>query len=354
MEQRSPLDEKPGGRPPGLGERLDAALTARGFTTRGLRVRAVVTAVVSVAVAAGVGVFLTDNLTNTFGPDSVCEGAVSADALNDALGPGTVGEQKFGDGHLRSGTAICMATVSYGMFGNNRSVTVELRKNSSLSVLADDTEARLFSASANGGAAGAAFDHRAWALLPGDCDSGLRVTVRSSGGDRPGARKLAGLSVSTANRIAMQRRCGSSPVPAPHELSETGKERDLDPSATCGLPGLTVSATPQAPGLRETVTTATDPMWACRIHSNADPRSSATFTIGTDPRLLTPSAPDGEPGFGRARWVEPGEMVVTCQGRPTYFRMDWSDFRDPVPDSDAAWKQFLTAGGRAIGCEPIM
>ncbi|HJD83315.1 hypothetical protein [Kitasatospora aureofaciens] len=333
---------------------IGAALERRGFTTRALRARAAVVGVALAMVAAGVGAFLVGNLSNAFGPGSVCEGAVSADALHDALGPGAVGEQKYGDGSLHSGTAFCRATVSYGVFGNERSVTVELLKDTGLSVLADDAEARLFGASANGGAAGAAFDHRAWALLPEDCGNGLRVAVRSGGDDRSGARKLAGLAVSAANRVATQRACGRVPMPVPQELSEAGEDHDLDRNAVCGLPGLTFATAPGGAGLRETVTTATDPLWACRIRSTGDPASSAAFTIGTEPRLLTAGVPKDEPGLGRARWVEPGEMVATCHGKPAYFRVSWDGIQKLVPDSDETWKQFLTAGGRAIGCEPIV
>ncbi|MGW1173905.1 hypothetical protein ACWD4P_09275 [Kitasatospora sp. NPDC002543] len=352
MKETQHTTGQPGDRS-AVGGRLDAALDRRGFTTRALRVRAAAAAVAVTAVVAGAGVLLADNLTNVFGPGSVCEGAVSADLLNDALGAGKVSDQGFGNGDLRSGSAFCMAKVSSGVFGNERSVTVELRRNGDLSVVAKDSDARLFAASANGGASGAAFDHRAWALLPEACDSGQRVAVRADRGERPGAEKLAALAVSTADRIASQQGCGASPMPAPHRLSAAGQDRDLDHNAVCGLSGLTMP-TVQGPAVRETVTTATDPLWTCLIHSDADPRSSITFTIGTEPRLLAPEAPKDEPGTGRARWVKPGEMTATCQGRPTYFRMDVSGFPDLVPDSGSAWKQFLTAGGTAIGCEPIL
>ncbi|MFD5431270.1 hypothetical protein ACFWJ4_03680 [Kitasatospora sp. NPDC127067] len=338
----------------GLAGRVDAVLDRKGFTTQGLRVRAAVAVVAVTVVAAGAGTFLVDNLTNAFGPDSVCGGAVSADLLNDALGPGKVSDQAFGDGHLRNGSALCMAKVSSGVFGDERSVTVELRRNPDLSVVAQDSEARLFGASANGGASGAAFDYRAWALLPQGCDSGQRVTVRADRGERPGAGKLAALAVSTADRIAAQQGCGTSPMPAPHQLSPAGQDHDLDRNAVCGLPGVTVPETPGGPVFRETVTTTTDPLWTCLIHSDANPRSSITFTIGTEPRLLLPAPPKDEPGVGRARWIKPGEMVATCQGRPTYFRMDLNGFWDLVPDSKTTWTQFVTAGGKAIGCEPIL
>lgn len=334
-------------------DRTDAALQRRGSSSRRPRVRTALAVAAVTAVVAGAGAFLTNNLSNAFGPDSVCGGAVSADALTAALGSGRVSEHTYGNGQLRSGTAFCVATVSRGILGNDRSVTVELRENTGLSTLGDDSGARLFAASANGGAAGAASDNRAWALLPEGCADGPRVTV-SSGDDGPGARALAELSVTVANRIAGQRTCGSTPMPAPHVLSEAGTDHDLDLNAVCGLPGFTLPDLPGNHGLRETATTATDPLWACRIHTGARPGPSVSFTIGTEPRLMAPAAPKDEPGLGRARWVGPEEMVTSCQGKPTVFRLSWDGAQKLIPNDDETWKQFLAAGGKAIGCEPIL
>ncbi|MFE3875312.1 hypothetical protein ACFXPX_13050 [Kitasatospora sp. NPDC059146] len=340
-----------GGTPDGSG---DADPDRRGFTTWPLRVRAAVAVTGVAAVLAGAGAFLANNLSNAFGPDSVCGGAVSADALTAALGSGRVGEHTYGNGQLRNGTAFCVATVSRGIFGSDRSVTVELRENTGLSALTDDSAARLFAASANGGAAGAASDHRAWALLPEGCGNGLRVTVSSGGDDGRGARNLAEFSVTVANRIAGQRTCGSTPMPAPHVLSEAGADHDLNLDAVCGLPGFTLPDLPGNHGLREMATTATDPLWACRIHTDANPGPSASLTIGTEPRLLTSTAPKDEPGLGRARWVGADEMVTSCQGKPTVFRLSWDGAQKLIPNGDETWKQFLVAGGKAIGCEPIL
>ncbi|MEV7600900.1 hypothetical protein AB0O91_26370 [Kitasatospora sp. NPDC089797] len=342
------------GRVDGTDGGTDPALDRRGFTTWPLRLRAAVAVTVAAAVAAGAGAFLADNLSNTFGPDSVCEGAVSADALTGALGSGKAAGREYGDGHLPAGTAFCRATVSRGIFGNDRSVTVELRRTTDLSLLADDPTARLFAASANSGAAGAASDHRAWALLPEGCDNSTQVVVSSDGDEGPGARELAGLSVAVANRIATQRSCGTAPLPAPHDLSAPGAEHALDRNAVCGLPGFTLPDAPGSPALREAATTATDPLWTCRVDTAASPRSSVAFTIGTEPRLLAADAPTNDPGLGRARWVQRDEMMTTCQGRPVHFRLSWKGPQKLIPDSDEIWKQFLTAGGRAIGCEPIL
>ncbi|MFF2078900.1 hypothetical protein ACFVXG_29625 [Kitasatospora sp. NPDC058162] len=322
-------------------------------TPRPRRLRAAAIATVALAALAGGTAFLTDNLTNAFGPDSVCGGAVSADAVNDALGWGKVSDTMYGDGKtLKADGSSCVAKVSRGIFGDDRFVAVDLRKSSSLAPFAVDAGSQLFAASANGGSAGAVRDSSfAFALFPADCDSGQQATAKSRSSDAPG---LARLAVSVANRAAEQQGCGKERLPAPHELTAAGTDRALDRNAVCGLPGLTMPDTPGGPAYRATVTPGTDPLWTCRIHSDTDPRSSITFTIGTDPRLV--ATPTGNPGptLGRAQEVGTFEAVATCQGRPTRFRFTPDGLWDLVPDGTTTWKQFLAAGGKAIGCEPIL
>ncbi|MFJ6616787.1 hypothetical protein ACIQOW_04280 [Kitasatospora sp. NPDC091335] len=302
------------------------------------------------ATAVGGSLLLTVNLTNTFGPDSVCEGAVSADALNDALGWGRVSAKTYGDGKLDTPGASCVATVSNGIFGNERIVVIELPKAGDLTRFKVDAESQLFTAAANGGAAGAVHKSSyAFALFPESCDKGQRATVKSASSDAP---KLAGLATSVANRVAAQQGCGGTPLPAPGRLVPAGTDRPLNRGAVCGLPGLTMPDTPGGPAYQETVTTATDPLWACSIHSDADLRSSITFLIGTDTRLVQPWTLDSKPAFGRAQWVGQHEVTATCQGKPTRFRFEADGFRDLVDKT--TWERFLTAGGEAIGCEPIL
>ncbi|MGW3076275.1 hypothetical protein [Kitasatospora sp. NPDC001132] len=351
-------DDKPGSSDEGLG-RIDAALDRRGFTTWPLRVRAAVAVVGVAAVLAGAGAFLANNLTNAFGPGSVCEGAVSAAALNDALGPGTVGSEANGAWQSPSGGAFCTATVSYGVFGNSRSVFVEVRQADDLGPYLADSGDRLFAASANGGASGAARDGRAWALLPEECGNGLRVEVGSGSPGGPDAEKLARLAVAAANGLAADKGCGKSPLPAPHELSRAGQEHGLDPASVCGLPGFTATGAVGGKGYKESVNTAFDPLWVCRISTDQG-RPAISFSIGTEPRVRGPvSEKTASPAFGRSRWagspMTDQEVVATCQGKPTYFRMD-SDItvQGPFPGTAETWQQFLTAGGRAIGCEPIL
>ncbi|MFJ6616786.1 hypothetical protein ACIQOW_04275 [Kitasatospora sp. NPDC091335] len=343
----------------GLAGRVDAALDRRGFTTWPLRVRAAVAVAGVAAVAAGAGTFLAHNLTNAFGPDSVCEGTVSADALNDALGSGQVSGKMTGDGQLGDGTSDCTATVSHGIFGNERHVVVAFRQAPDLGPYQTSSGARLFAASANGGASGAARDASAWALLPEGCGGGSQVEVTSLGDGGPGAGKLSRLAVAAANGLAADKGCGKSPLPAPHELSRAGQEHDLDPASVCGLPGFAASAGAGGKSYKESVNTAFDPLWVCRISTDRG-STAISFSIATEPRVRGPlPEKDASPAFGRSRWagvpITRREVVATCQGRPAYFRMD-SDLtvREPLPGTDETWKQFLTAGGKAIGCEPIL
>ncbi|MFI2611316.1 hypothetical protein [Kitasatospora sp. NPDC018619] len=344
------MDDKDDASADGRAGRRDPAPDRRGFTTWPLRVRAVVAAVAVAAVTAGAGAALADNLTNAFGPDSVCGGAVSAGALNDALGWGKVSATTYGDGKLDAPGASCVVTVDNGVFGNERVVVVELPTAGDLARFKVDAESQLFTAAANGGAAGAVHTSSyAFALLPEGCAKGQRATVKSGSSD---ASKLAGLATSVANRVAAQQGCGGAPLPAPSRLTAAGTDRPLDRDAVCGLPGLTVPATPGGPDYRETVTTASDPLWACSIRAVADRRSSITFVIDTDPRLVRPWTGDSEPAFGRAQWAGQNEVTATCQGKPTRFRFEADGFRDLI--GATTWEQFLTAGGRAIGCEPIL
>ncbi|MEV7186233.1 hypothetical protein [Kitasatospora sp. NPDC093102] len=339
--------------------KVDAALDRRGFTTWPLRVRAVVAATAVTVVVAGVGAFLASNLSNVFGPDSVCDGAVSAAALNDALGSGPVGSEKNGAWQSPSGGAFCTATVSPGMFGDSRSIFVQVLQADDLGPYLADSGGRLFAASANGGATGAARDGRAWALLPEECGNGLRVEVKSGGHGGPGTEKLARLAVAAANGVAADKGCGKSPLPAPHELSQAGQAHELNPASVCGLPGFTASGAAAGKGYKEITNTAFDPLWVCRISTDQD-RVAHTFSIGTEPRVRGPlSEKDASPAFGRSRWagspITNREVVATCQGKPTYFRMD-SDItvQGPFPGTAETWKQFLTVGAAAIGCEPIL
>ncbi|MFE6501670.1 hypothetical protein [Kitasatospora sp. NPDC057738] len=310
-----------------------------------------------VGLAIGGWALLADNLTNRFGPDSVCDGAVSADALNDVLGSGKVSADPY-KGDVGRGTAQCRATVSHGIFGDDRRVVVALGESKDLFHFPADPGAQPFTASADGGAIGAVHGSWAWALLPADCPNGLRVEVRAEGTAEPDALNLARFAVSTANRVADQRSCGRTPLPAPHQLAQAGTEHELGGDAVCGLPGLTVD---RSPGKRykEVVAAGSYPLWSCTITPMGDQEKTSALVIGTEPRLRAPGGNKGtSPAFGRANWVGPiprDEIEVTCQGRPTYFRIQTLGQPGRLfGNSDETWTQFLTAGGKAIGCEPIL
>ncbi|MFB7614671.1 hypothetical protein [Kitasatospora sp. NPDC056181] len=338
--------------------KLDQALTRRGLTTRRLRLRA---AAVIGAVTAGVSGVLLYSLTNVLGPDTVCNGVVSADALHDALGPGRISEQDNDEpAPLHDSGSSCTAVVSTGVFGGHRSVLVGVRSDRDTAVSEAEAGARLFAASANGGSAGGVTGPVAWALLPEGCGTGgVRARVDATKGGSVGDGDLARFAVAAANGLATQRNCTTPKLPAPGHLSAPGAKQDLDSGNVCGLPGLTVpGGASAARGYRQRATTASDPIWSCEVGMGS---TAATFAIGTEPRLRAPDADKDTPeAFGRAHWTmglsfpNNDEVVVTCRGRPTYLKLRLLGDRTLFPDDGELWRQFLTAGGKAVGCEPIL
>ncbi|MFJ6137604.1 hypothetical protein [Kitasatospora sp. NPDC092286] len=340
---------------------LDSALTRRGFTTRRLRLRA---AAVIVAITAGVSGVLLYNLTNVLGPDTVCGGAATADDLHAALGPGRISEEKDAG---YSPTAYdrpnsCVATVSSGLFGKSeRSASFSIGFNQNSVAYRPTPDARLFS----GASAGGVTPDRAWALLPEGCTKGLftDINVGKGGLDGDRAEGAARMAVAYANMVAKEKNCGGGKMPAPENLSAAGSLQPVDFGSVCGLPGMT--APPLNPTTkdryRQQATTAFGPVWSCSISDASDHRALASYTITTDPRVtgLNPEEARTE-AYGRSRYITllRENVVATCQGKTTYFHLDWS--YDPsvsgsglLPDENL-WKQFLTAGGKAIGCEPLI
>ncbi|MEU6970658.1 hypothetical protein AB0A71_23525 [Kitasatospora aureofaciens] len=359
MEQKTPRAEEPGDKPPGLGKRLDAALTARGFTTRRLRIRAAAWALAFSLIPVGAAGFALYRLTNVGGPGSVCDGAATADEVHDLLGSGRIREQKSRNLSAAASDYSCSASVETGLFGRaEKTVWFHLErdtKDGPGTLAASD--ARLFS----GDSAGSVTPGMAWALLPEGCEKGLRTEVHSTeqGHDETRAR----LAVGFANAAAKAKRCADGTLPEPKSLSARGAETDPDWANLCGLPGFAPAKNPEARWrMPQQVTTASGPIWSCKI--GGDPRRDSrtqVFAITTDPRTTALTQKDGKepPAVGRARWVADETLVVSCQGKDVFFTVS-GGYTDALekpflfPDQKDLVQQFLTAGGRAIGCEPIM
>ncbi|MER6401013.1 hypothetical protein ABT263_33990 [Kitasatospora sp. NPDC001603] len=341
--------------------RTDEALTRRGFTTRRLRLRAAAVIVAITAAASGVLLY---ELTNALGPDTVCGGAATADEVHTALGPGRISEEKS-DGWSPGAydrTAACRVTVSYGLFGpTGRSAALALALPQDEVTPPTAPEARLFA----GGSTGAVLDSRAWALLPDGCPKAMRAEVRLLGSDDTVGGRAAGmaaLAVAFANTAAESKGCGGG-LPAPSGLSAAATPQPADLGNVCGLPGMAPARDPQAgEGYRQTVTAGFAPVWSCAISSPSGLNTQASFTITTDPRVSALDPQDARTeAYGRARWIgSSGENVVaTCQGKSTYFHLD-RKYSPGVagsglfPDTADLWRQFLVAGGKAVGCEPII
>ncbi|MER7581503.1 hypothetical protein [Kitasatospora sp. NPDC097691] len=59
------------------------------------------------------------------------------------------------------------------------------------------------------------------------------------------------------------------------------------------------------------------------------------------------------------RWVAGGTLVATCRGKDVFFTVNGgyaNGLANPFlfPDQEDLVRQFLTAGGKAIDCEPIL
>ncbi|MFF2144599.1 hypothetical protein [Kitasatospora sp. NPDC058190] len=341
--------------------RIGAALNRRGFTTRRLRVRLAVGVLALSLVPVGAVGFALYRLTNLGGPDGVCDGAATADQVHDLLGPGRISERKsihYSATETSTGNS-CSATVSSGLFNASEKTvrfTVILNSKEGPAELAA-SDARLFS----GDSAGSVTPSAAWAVLPDGCQKGLRAEIRTSetGNDEARAR----LAVAFANGAAKTRSCADRKLAAPNSLSANGAETDPDWANLCGLPGFAPAKNPEAQWhIPQQVTTAFGPIWSCTIGGNPryDNRAQV-FAITTEPRTTALTQKDGkEPSsVGRARWVADGTLVTTCQGKDVFFTVNGgyaNGLEKPFlfPDPKDLVRQFLAAGGKAIGCEPIL
>ncbi|MFJ9847066.1 hypothetical protein ACIRYZ_42895 [Kitasatospora sp. NPDC101155] len=155
------------------------------------------------------------------------------------------------------------------------------------------------------------------------------------------------------------RSCADRKLPLPKNLPTKGVERQPDWANLCGLPGFAPATNPEARlDVSQQVTTGFAPIWSCTIGTNPthDGRTKV-FAITTDPRTTALTQKDGKDpaGPGRARWVAGGTLVVTCQGKDVFFSLS-GGYEGPAlfPDNDDLVRKFLAAGGKAIGCEPIL
>ncbi|MEV7938814.1 hypothetical protein AB0O82_22085 [Kitasatospora sp. NPDC088264] len=344
----------------GLAGRVDAALNRRGFTTRALRVRLTAVLLAFSLALAGAAGFALYRLTNIGGPDSVCDGAATAEQVHDLLGSGPMSENKKGYSATKNSTGnSCSATVSSGLFETSKKVvrfTIVLNTADGPGALAA-SDARLFS----GESAGSVTPGAAWAVLPEACQKGVRAEVSTSEAGHDEAR--ARLAVAFANSVAKARSCANRTLSGPKSLSAKAAQTEPDWTNLCGLPGFAPAKNPEAQWpMPQQVTTASNPIWSCTI--GEDPRHdsrSQEFTITTEPRVTALAQKDGkEPSeFGRASWVAGGTLVATCQGKDVFFTVNGGyehSLERPFlfPDQKDLVRQFLTAGGKAIGCEPIL
>ncbi|MFF4919744.1 hypothetical protein ACFY4B_04085 [Kitasatospora sp. NPDC001261] len=340
----------------GLADRVDVVLERRGFTTHGLRVRLAAVLMALSLVPIGALGFALYRLTNLGGPDSVCDGAATSDQVHDLLGSGRISEHRKGYAAAESSPGnSCSASVRSGLFETTEKTvrfTVVRNSKDGPGVLAA-SDARLFS----GNRSGSVTPDAAWAVLPEGCEKGLRAEIRTSETGHDEAR--ARLAVTFAAAAAEARKCGDRRPAAPENLSAKGAETAPDWANLCGLPGFAPAKNPEAQlDVSQQATTAFAPIWSCTIGSGPMHNSwSKYFAITTEPQTTALTQKDGKEvsAIGRARWVAGGTLVVICHGKDVFFTLN-GDYQTPsmFPDQDDLARKFLTAGGNAIGCEPIL
>ncbi|MGW2377830.1 MULTISPECIES: hypothetical protein [Kitasatospora] len=342
-------------------DELDGAGGLRELTPGALRAWLVV---VLALASIGAGGFALNRLTNVGGPDSVCDGVASADQVHDLLGSGRISEHKDQRYSLTENWSgnNCDATVRSGLFETSeKTVHFTIRRGT------DDGPAELAASDARLFPGGSVTPTAAWAVLPEGCDKGVRaeVTTYEEGHDVKGHdEERARLAVSFANATAKARACGDRKIAAPKSLSAKGAETDPDWASLCGLPGFAPAKDPRIPStpvtFRQQVTTASDPIWFCTITDGSSSLSPQIFAITTEPQATTVARrPNDNTGtVGRAQWVAHGTLIATCRGKDVYFTVmggsDPSSRTRLFPDQDGLVRQFLTVGGKAIGCEPIL
>lgn len=321
-----------------------------------------VAAVLSLALA-GSAWFALNRLTNVGGPDSVCDGAASADLVHELLGPGRVSDATAGYEPARNSTGSCTAIVRSGLFETSEKTVwfTVVRGTDQGPAEWAASNARLFPG-------GSVTPKTAWSVLPEDCGMGVRAEVDTAERGHDEAR--ARLAVSFANAVAKARACGDQKLPAPKGLSAMGAETYPDWTNLCGLPGFAPTRDPGIPdapdvpdvpaAFRQQATTASDPIWSCTVTDRSSSMTPQVFAITTEPRTTAVARHphDNSGSVGRAQLVAPGTLVATCRGKDVYFTVTGGfdqSFRNRLfPDRDGLVRQFLTAGGKAIGCEPIL
>ncbi|MDQ0311251.1 hypothetical protein J2S46_005807 [Kitasatospora herbaricolor] len=346
--------------------------------------------------AVSAGALLTWRLTNVFGPDRLCGGAVSRADAQQVLGEGRITES---GSTARAGdpTVSCTITARTGLGGTARA-RVTLRTERAVSPGIDKQVRTVPQMSQlEGGRPGSFSNRTGWVLLPAGCvlpvpkDDPLPLKSRGdadvlwadvwfSPDDVLPEKRRAEEQPDTAARTALARvadgmaaaagrqaGCGTPAAPAGDRLGDPGGQaRASEDGKACGLPGLSLGSTAgRTTPLRERVSSEGAPVWICGVEDGHLVSPVLSFTVTADQAWIGAAALDTElraalPTGWRGTGDTDGPVLVPC-GKDTLYlgvsaldsalRDGQGEARSELPKD--LFARFANAVAAQRGCEPI-
>ncbi|MFD5750648.1 hypothetical protein [Streptomyces sp. NPDC127033] len=277
-------------------------------------------AVLAVLALVG-GLFLTFN-TNTFGPEELCRGRLSADDVRRAF----PGAGRLSDKDSEQDRSCTVERTAVGPGTSEVQFSLDVEPESGAFPFERGTWAMSGSGDIiSGASSGTTGERGGWLLLPSSCaalaDSAapasrpvLRARVWSGTAEPDG---LARLLATAAASLTAESNCRSNPGEAPGDVLPASAVSATDTAEVCSLPGFRLAKVtgPKGQSVQERTSGSLDSAWFCDLSFTGDERNGpfTRLAVVKDPELSV-SLKD--------RRVE----KAVCGGKETYFLLDNADY----------------------------
>ncbi|WP_240139423.1 hypothetical protein [Streptomyces sp. MUM 178J] len=287
--------------------------------------------------------------TNIFGKDTLCQGRVKTPDLAAALD--TKGRISSDSTQGGPGYASFRCTVERtSKFIGAPSIEAEIKTSTNEAdaqfqthVWKNPSSMSFFSR----GATGAVSEKRGWVMLPSSCQKkvGLislgsttlprenevnfvEAVVRTGHAAR---EELAQLLVNVARKVADSAGCLTEELDAEFTLQDPQASIKTDQANACGITGFSLPKTALVPEKatlgQETVSGSVNHSWACDMHFGGNSDSQATFSMSTDPNVIS-GVKQGLTDFqelpGKAGYSDQNSrLLLKCEAGEVYFGMKW-------------------------------
>ncbi|MFJ8000470.1 hypothetical protein ACIQ7D_25605 [Streptomyces sp. NPDC096310] len=299
------------------------------------------------------GLFLIFN-SNTFGPEKVCHGRLSADDVQRAFpGTGRLTSEDAGQDQgctvERTAVGPGAGDVRFSLEVSSENAAFPFERGTWAMSAGDDIVAGALPGSAN--------ERGGWLLLPSSCTAladsaapGDRTVVRArmwSGTAEPAA--LARLLATAAASWTAESDCDARAAGAPGDVRAASAASTTDSDEVCSLPGFRLGKVtgPKGQSVQERTSGDLDSAWFCDLSFTEDERNGpfTRLAVVKDP-VLAVSLKD--------RHVE----KAVCGGEETYFLLDNVDYPwDPkeraatgFPSEKGLSDLFVKAAHGALDC----